>query len=284
MAYPARMSPRQARELERDAARRPVRRAVPAAAGGEALAMLVRRGLHPRLARPDLPFPRDLGGPAAEGLAERLGHYAFRLFLSGAILSHGPFQPEDATRYLDAARAREAAEALVALGLAARAAGGAYRLLTRAQSFGGTLEWWVARELRRRLAVDVAHGVRTGARGLGGDLDVVAAVEGRLLYVELKSSPPKHLMPAEVTAFLGRVRGLRPHLSIFAMDTALRLPDKVLPMLTAAAGRSGSERRLARDCWVVAPGLYLVNARPDLVDNVCLAVADGLRGLAPEPP
>jgi hypothetical protein len=275
---------RQAPELERAAARRPARRAEPTAAGGEALAMLVRRGLRPRLARPDLPFPRDLDGPAAERLAERLGHYGFRLFLRGAILSQGPFRPEATTRYLDAAQAREAAEALVSLGLAARAPGGAYRLVTRARTFGGTLEWWLARELRRRLAVEVAHSVRTGARGVGGDLDVVAAVEGRLLYLELKSSPPKHLTPSEVAAFLRRVRSLRPHLSIFAMDTALRLPDKVLPMLMAAAGRSEPERRLAHGCWVVAPGLYLVNARPDLVDNVCLGVADGLRGLAPEPP
>src|SRR5690349_14554411 len=83
---------------------------------------------------------------------------------------------------------------------------GGYRLRRRARSCGGTLEWWVARELARRLAVPVATGVRSGAPGIGGDLDVVAAVEGKLLYVELKSSPPKHVSRAELRAFLARVR------------------------------------------------------------------------------
>jgi hypothetical protein len=30
--------------------------------------------------------------------------------------------------------------------------------------------------------------------------------------------------------------------------------------------------------------LYAVNARQDLVENLCVVVADGLRALAPEPP
>ena len=245
--------------------------------------MLVRRGLRPRLARPDLPFPRDLEEPLADRIADRLGHYGFRLFLRGAILRRGPFRPTEATRYLSAAQARAAAEDLVELGLAAPAPGGRFRLRWPARSFGGTLEWWVARELRRRLALDVAAGVRSGAPGVGGDLDVVAAAEGKLVYLELKSSPPKHVMPAEVAAFLRRVRALRPHLSVFAIDTALRLPDKVLPMLAEAAGRA-APRRLLRDVWAVAPGLYATNARQDLIENLCLAVADGLRALAPDPP
>jgi hypothetical protein len=245
--------------------------------------MLRGRGLRPRLARPDLPFPRDLEGPPADRIAERLGHYGFRLFLRGAILSRGPFRPAEATRYLAPAQARAAARDLVDLGLAAPAPGGRFRLRWPARSFGGTLEWWVARELRRRLALDVASGVRSGAPGVGGDLDVVAAAEGKLVYVELKSSPPKHVMPREVAAFLRRVRALRPHLSIFAIDTALRLPDKLLPMLVEAAG-AAAPRRLRRDCWAVAPGLYAVNAQQDFLENLCLALADGLRALAPEPP
>ena len=116
-----------------------------------------------------------------------------------------------------------------------------------------------------------------------GNLKNLAAVEGKLVYLELKSGPPKHLMAAEVSAFLRRLRALRPHLSIFALDTALRLADKVLPMLTEAVGRA-EPRRLRRDVWCVAPGLYAASARADLVENLCLAVADGLASLAPEPP
>lgn len=249
--------------------------------------MLVRRGLVPRLSRPDLPFDPGLPEAALDAIAERLGHYAFRLFLRGAILARGDFLPEAASRYLPEGPARDLAEQCVALGLAEPRPGGRYRLLTRARSFGGTLEWWVARELARRLGLSAVSGVRCGARGVGGDLDVVAAAEGKLLYLELKSGPPKHLTAAEVGAFLARLRGLRPDLALFAMDTALRLADKVLPMFEQALSRAGAPpapRRLVRETWALTPHLYLVSAKQDLLENACRAVADGLRALAPPPP
>lgn len=249
--------------------------------------MLVRRGMRPRLGRRDLPFPPDVDGPLAERISERLGHYAFRLLLRGAILAPGPFLPREATRYVPPEKARALAEELVELGLAERAGTGRYRLRFRARTFGGTLEWWVGRELTRRLGFDVATGVRSGARGVGGDLDVVAAAEGKLVYVELKSSPPKHIAPSEVGAFLRRVRAVRPHVTVLAVDTALRLSDKVLPMLADELARSGRppwpRRRLLRENWEVAPHVYAVNARQDLVENVCVAIADGLLSLGPAP-
>ena len=278
---------RTAAELEASAASRTPRRVARSLEGGEALAMLVRRGMRPRLARRDLPFPPDLDGVAADLIGERLGHYAFRLLLRGAILAGGPFLPAAATRYVSATKARQLAEELVSLDLARRVPGGRYALRWPAHNFGGTLEWWVGRELRRRLALDVATGVRSGARGVGGDLDVVAAAEGKLVYLELKSSPPKHLKQAEVAAFLRRVRALRPDVSVFVVDTALRLSDKVLPMLAAEifrAGAPGSPRRVLRDSCAVAPQVYAVNARQDLLENLCAVIGDGLLSLGPPPP
>jgi len=246
--------------------------------------MLVRRGLSPSLSRPDLPFPPGFSKEAEERLAARLDHYAFRLFLRGAILKGGAFRAEDPTDYLSLAKAREACQDLVDLGLARLQGDGRYRLRFRAANFGGTLEWWVARELRRRLGFEVASGVRSGAPGVGGDLDVVATAEGRLLYVELKSSPPKHLTPEEVGAFLRRVRAVRPDLSVFAMDTALRLSDKVLPMFAQALGKQHRAERLARENFRLAPHLYAVNAKQDFLENLRLAIANGLRELAPPAP
>ncbi len=274
---------RTARELEGAAARRgpPARRGPAGAAPPpEPLAMLIRRGLSPRPIAPDLPFPPDLDAARADRLAARLSHYAFRLFLRGAILARGPFRPAAATRYVAPAAAARMAAELVRLGLAEAAGGGRYRLTHPAANFGGTLEWWIGRELARRLAVPVATGVRTGAPGVGGDLDVVVALEAKLVYVELKSSPPKHVSRAELRAFLARVRSLRPHLAVLAVDTALRLRDKVLPDLVRLLP-GAAPVRLLRENYRVAPGLHLVNARQDLVENLCLAVADGLRELAP---
>ncbi|QSQ27196.1 hypothetical protein JY651_20775 [Pyxidicoccus parkwayensis] len=275
-----------ARELELSAAEAPPPPRQLLATGSEALAMLVRRGFQPTVAPLDLPFPEDLEPARMERLVERLGHYAFRLFLRGAILRRGPFLPAEATKYLEESQAAPFAEDLVELGLATREDAGRYRLVYPAASFGGTLEWYVARELRGRLGFDVAAGVKFHAPEVGGDLDVVAAAEGRLLYLEMKSSPPKHLAPDEVGAFFRRVRALRPHLAIFVMDTALRLSDKVLPLLQTELSTQPPPppRRVLREVWALTPHLYVVNARQDLLTNIGIAIAEGFRALAPPPP
>jgi hypothetical protein len=251
---------------------------------GEALAMLVRRGLTPQQSRPDLAFPPGLDDATADQLARLLGHYAFRLFLRAAILS-GPFEPASMTRYLTADQALGLAEKLADLGLANRLPGQKFSLAHPARSFGGTLEWYVARELRRRYAFDVAVGIKLKGRKSGGDLDVVAAAEGKLVYIELKSSPPKYLTPSEVGSFFERVRSLRPDVSLFALDTALRLADKVIPMmeeeLPAEAPRAA---RVRRELWAITPHVFAVNAQPDLIGNIGRAIAEGLRALAPPAP
>lgn len=250
--------------------------------------MLARRGLRPRRGRPDVPFDPNLPEAAADRLAGLLGHYAFRLFLRGAILRADGFAPQEATPYVAPAAADAFARALVDLGLAEALPRGRFRLATGASNFGGTLEWYVGRELSRRFAFDVATGVKFHARGVGGDLDVVAAAEGKLVYLELKSSPPKHLTPGEVAAFGDRLQLLRPDLALFVVDTALRLSDKALPMLTQGlAARFGSPaptpRRLHGEVWALSPHLYALNGKPDLMRNVARALAEGLRALAPHP-
>ena len=248
--------------------------------------MLARRGLRPSLARPDLPFPVDISSDTADTLAERLGHYAFRLFVRGVIHHGDGFAPAEATSYLSAAQAQTFTETLVALGIVAADGGDRYHLLRRAASFGGTLEWYVARELRRWLGFDVATGVKFHARGIGGDLDLVAAGEGKLIYVELKSSPPKHLSNGEIRAFFDRVRLVRPDLALFVVDTALRLSDKVVPMLTEELARRSetvpAPSRVERELWAIGRHLYIVNSRPDLMTNIGRAIAEGL--LSQHPP
>jgi hypothetical protein len=246
--------------------------------------MLLRRGFHPRPWAPDLPFPPDLDEPGKERLARRLDHYAFRLFLRGAIQRASGFRPAEATRYVEGPVARAMAEELVDLGLAEPVGRARYRLRHPPRSFGPTLEWYLARELGARLGFDTATALRFGAPGVGGDLDVVAAAEGRLVYLEAKSSPPRQISEEEVSAFFDRLEALRPDLALFVVDTALRLGDKVVPMLAAEtarrAGRGAVPRRVVREVWALAPRLFAVGAKGHLSANVAAAVAEGLRGLA----
>jgi hypothetical protein len=250
--------------------------------------MLLRRGIRTLASRPDLPFPDDLDVPRADRLAELLGHYAFRLFLRGAIARADGFRPAETTRYVDAAGATPMAEALVELDLAERLTGGRYRLRYSAHSFGPTLEWYVARELQRRLGFEAEAALKLRVPRVGGDLDVIASAEGRLVYLELSSSPPRHLLASEVKAFFDRLRALRPDLALFVVDTALRLSDKVVPMLLAEIERRSGvapvARRVLREIWAVAPRLFAVNAKADLMRNVAAAIAEGWRTWAPEYP
>jgi hypothetical protein len=255
--------------------------------------MLARRGFRATFAAPDLPIPPGASAAVEDGLAALCGHYAFRLFLRGAIQHPAGFAPEQATRYLSAEQAERFSEQLTALGLAQRVPGGAYRLVHPPRSFGGTLEWYVARELARWGGFDVAAGVNFHAVGIGGDLDVIAAAEGKLVYLELKSSPPKHLTAQEVGAFFDRLGALRPDVALFVVDTALRLSDRVLPALESERARRAERRgipfvaaqRLAeRQVWALTPHVFAVNAKPDLSANVARAVAAGIHALAPEPP
>lgn len=276
-----------ARELELSAASAaPVEARNAPAPAGEAMAMLARRGLCPAQAECDVPFSRQLSGKLADRLSDLLGHYAFRLFLRGAIQKSAGFFPTETTKYLTPTQSKEYAEALVDLGFAARLPRGRYKLNWPSRSFGGTLEWYVGRELRRRFGFDVATGVKLHARGVGGDLDVVAAAEGKLVYLELKSSPPKNLSTAEIAAFCDRLNLLRPNLALFVVDTALRLSDKVLPMLVDEFGRRGyggnaKPERIAAQLWALTPYIYVANGRRDLMANIGKALAAGFIACSP---
>jgi hypothetical protein len=250
--------------------------------------MLLRRGFRVGPGRYDLPFPSDLDARRTERLARLLDHYAFRLFLRGAIQRAAGFDPEEATRYLTAEQAGVYAAQLSELGLAEPCGDGRLRLVHPSHSFGGTLEWYVGRELHRRLGMAVATGVKFRCKDVGGDLDVVAAAEGRLVYLELSSSPPRHLLPEEVVAFFDRLGALRPDLALFVVDTALRLSDKVLPMLQGEIERRGGAvpvpRRIVRECWEIGPRLFALGAKGDLMRNVARCLAEGWRQVAPSFP
>jgi hypothetical protein len=43
-------------------------------------------------------------------------------------------------------------------------------------------------------------------------------------------------------------------------------------------------RRVIRDTWALTPHLYLANARQDLVENLCRAIAEGFLARGPEGP
>jgi len=275
-----------ARELEFSAAKAgwmPV--SINPAPESEVMAMLVRRGLRPSKTARDTPFPQPLDDSSADKLSNWLGHCAFRLFLRGAIKNSECFLPRETTSYISQVQLRHYSEVLVDLGLAEKLPQDRYRLKRTVASFGGTLEWYVGRELERRFGFEVETGIKLHIRGAGGDLDVVAAAEGKLVYLELKSSPPKNISAGEVGAFCDRLCILNPDLAFFVEDTALRLTDKILPMLTDEFRHRhynlySKPKRIAAQLWALTPRIYVVNGSRDLMANIGKAIASGFRAFS----
>ena len=123
------------------------------------------------------------------------------------------------------------------------------------------------------------HAVRLKHTPSGGDYDVIGAMAGRLVYVETKSSPPKHIDDSEVEVFLRRLAELRPDLAIFLVDTNLRMLDKVVKMFEAAIatctveGLSSRARRarpirLEREIFHLGRRIFITNSKHELVSNL----------------
>lgn len=218
--------------------------------------------------------------PFRNDFARMLGRYSFRLFLRDLIGKGENVPVRRTTKFISAEVYADYLQRVRQWGLVVERAG---RLcLARAiPSFGPTLEWWVARLLSEDLGFETLRGVRFRGRSPGGDYDVLARVENRLLYLEAKSSPPKQVTGAEIDAFLDRVSDLRPGLAVFFMDTELRMKDKILPMFQEALRRRGESSepfaRLVGELFQRNHRLYVVNARGGVGSNLRRVVADHLR-------
>jgi hypothetical protein len=223
------------------------------------------------------------GLDAAEtaALYRKMHSYAFRLFLRDVIRHRAGFTLSELERYVSAGVAERYLAELTAWRIAETEGEGRWHLCSRmARSFGETLEWYVAQLLERAFGCPAAWGVRATQGDNGGDYDVLALVEGRLLYVEVKSSPPKHISVETVRNFLRRIEDLGPELSIFLEDTHLRLEDKVVPLFLEALGPGvGPETVIQERRHLFAvrppghrgrglPRLFVTSSRPSLEANL----------------
>jgi hypothetical protein len=62
---------------------------------------------------------------------------------------------------------------------------------------------------------------------------VAAQIEHELVYVEVKSSPPKHIDQRDVASFFERIADVVPHAAVFFVDTELRMTDKIASLFAA---------------------------------------------------
>ncbi len=223
-------------------------------------------------------------GPFLDGFYELLHRYSFRLFLRDVIKHQDGFAVDMLTRYANARTVRMYIDELKKTGLAEAADDGCRLIRQPVLSFGPTLEWYVAELLKREFGAEVLRAVKFRRPRVGGDYDVLAKLDGSLIYIEVKSSPPKQIYDSEIAAFLDRVDDLRPELAVFLMDTELRMKDKIVPMFESAlAHRSDAPPpvlRLERELFQIQDRIYIVNAKESLAANLGQVVSRYFRSAA----
>jgi hypothetical protein len=206
-----------------------------------------------------------------DGYYARLHKYSFRLFLRDVIKHQRFFTPEKVTRYATARVTAGYLEYVARVGLVQCRDGG-YALTRRIKSFGETLEWYVAEVLKREFGAESSWGIKFKRPKIGGDYDVIAKLDGALFYAEVKSSPPKQIYDNEITAFLERISDLSPELSIFLMDTELRMKDKIVPMFEVALKKCSQSppeiTRVEKELFQISDRIFIINAKESIASNI----------------
>lgn len=87
------------------------------------------------------------------------------------------------------------------------------------QDIGPTLEWYVGEWFRSELKAPARHGVTIRGVGDGGDLDVVAFVDGLRIIVECKSGDPANITETQMHMFLRRSADFNPAIALMLIDT-----------------------------------------------------------------
>jgi hypothetical protein len=228
----------------------------------------------------------DLLIPAPQFLDAFYTHlhkYSFRLLLRDVIKHQDRrFTLEQVTRYSTTRVIRSYLGYLRDIRLITEGAAGYALSRAGITSFGPTLEWYIAELLKREFGAEVLWGVKFKRPKVGGDYDVLAKLDGSLLYVEVKSSPPKQVMDSEIAAFLARVADLAPETAVFLMDTELRMKDKLVPMFEQELAKRSSEPppvlRLERELFHVQERIFIVNAKENIGRNIGTVISRGMRG------
>ncbi len=233
--------------------------------------MLRRRGFRIHRKEP----PDDLLLPAQkhlDGYFEMLKRYSFRLFLRDVIKHQDGFALKDVTRYSTADVTEDYVNYLLTIGLA-RSLKDGFRLAKRPiKSFGPTLEWFLGMIFAKDLASEAIWGVTFKGQKVGGDYDLIAKMDGSLLYMEVKSSPPKQIYDPEISAFMDRVEDLSADISIFFMDTELRMKDKIVPMFEAELGRRYEKppevKRMVKELFQISDKIFIMNSKGGITANI----------------
>jgi hypothetical protein len=225
-------------------------------------------------------FSPELSPSYKNQFYEAMKKYSFRLALRDMIKHQDHFRIQDLTRYCSPKVAKEYCDLLSEMGTILTERRGSYRTrVSPLYSFGPTLEWFIAEMFKREFASPAIYGVHVKKTPAGGDYDVMASWNQRLVYVEVKSSPPKGIELSEISSFFSRIEDLLPEVAILFNDTQLRMKDKLVVMFEEELARRHRKdsrppvvERLVEELFHVRDRLFIINSKKDVVQNfrICL--------------
>jgi hypothetical protein len=210
----------------------------------------------------------------------KLKKYSFRLFLRDVIKHQESFTIEKVTKFTTKAVSSQYIDFILKSGLIELVPGG-YRLKKRVgttvvstpiKSFGETLEWFIARLIEKDFQAETVWSVKFKRPKVGGDYDLIAKIDSSILYMEIKSSPPKQIYDKEITAFFNRVDDLSPEISIFFMDTELRMKDKIVPMFEDEIKKRYKKllpvKRIKKELFHINKKVFIINSKVSITANI----------------
>ena len=233
--------------------------------------LLKRRGFRIYRKEPseDLLLPQK---EFVDSFYEMLKKYSFRLFLRDVIKHQRFFRPENVTRYATPEVTKDYLEFLRRIGLVEKLSDGFRLSLGPIKSFGETLEWFASEILKVEFAAEAIWGIRFKRPRVGGDYDLVAKVDGAILYMEIKSSPPKQIYQKEISAFFDRLSDLSPEIGIFFVDTELRMKDKIVPMFDEELKKRQINPpkviRIEKELFQILDRTFIINAKDSVAANI----------------
>lgn len=204
---------------------------------------------------------------------EMMKKYSFRLFLRDIIKHQESFTLEEVTRYSTANVTEAYIRFLLSVKLIEPLAKKGFRLIKqRIKSFGETLEWFICEIFKREFAAEAIWGIRFKRPKVGGDYDIIAKIDGSILYTEIKSSPPKQIYAKEIAAFFDRFYDLSPEFAIFFMDTELRMKDKIVPMFEEELKNRFPDPpqvlRMEKELFQIWNRIFIINAKDSITNNI----------------
>ncbi len=203
---------------------------------------------------------------------EVMKKYSFRLFLRDVIKHQKFFGLENVTRYATLEVTRDYLEYMMNVGIVEKSSGGFRLSLGPIKSFGETLEWFVAEIFKKEFAAEAIWGIRFKRTMVGGDYDLIAKVDGAILYMEIKSSPPKQIYQNEISAFFDRVSDFSPEISLFFVDTELRMKDKIVLMFDEELKKRHVNPpkviRIEKELFQILDKIFIINAKASIAANI----------------